>query len=908
VLEALAADPALSAWQGLGFVVQAYQKRCPFVIAWLIELARRTGRRLMIRLVKGAYWDSEVKRTQVDGLSDYPVFTRKAHTDLCYLACAARMLAAPAEIYAQFATHNAHTLASVAQMARERSNEDYEFQCLYGMGEPLYDNVVGAGGLGRRCRIYAPVGSHDTLLPYLVRRLLENGANASFVNRVVDENVGVEELIEDPLDAVGRTGGGCHPAIPLPRALYGERVNSAGVDLCDEPTIAALEDALDRSSDTVWHAAPLVPGALTPAGEARQIVNPADRSKPVGTVIDANAETIEQALANAAACASRWAQTPPSVRAAALERAADLLQSRRLQFVSLCLREAGKTWSGAIAEVREAIDYCRYYAWRLAHCDWSVADAAPGPAVCISPWNFPLAIFVGEVSAALAAGSPVIAKPAEQTPLIAHLAVQLLRRAGIPAQVLQFVPGPGETVGARLVADARVKSVIFTGSCEVAHRIDRSIAGRPGVRLIAETGGINAMIVDSSALPEQVVQDVLSSGFDSAGQRCSALRVLCLQDDIAERTIVMLRAAMRELAIGDPARLSTDIGPIIDPEAHARIEAHIERMRTLGHGVFQPQLPAACARGCYLPPTLIEIASFAQLQHEVFGPVVHVLRFDAERLPQLVDDINASGYGLTLGIQSRIDETVELVTARARVGNIYVNRSMIGAVVGVQPFGGEGRSGTGPKAGGPLYLYRLAGADRVTPAMIGAPAVADLAAQPVALRELSQWAVASGRAELAALCDDYGAQSLLQARLDLPGPTGERNTLHFAPRGCLLCSAVDAPALLHQLAAVFASGNRAAVVDTPQSNAVLVQLPSELAAAIDRRAPADHAGLAGVLSEVDDAALARRLAALPGSSIPLICPHPRSRRYPLYRMLVERVVSVNTTAAGGNAALMAMPA
>jgi len=533
-------------------------------------------------------------------------------------------------------------------------------------------------------------------------------------------------------------------------------------------------------------------------------------------------------------------------------------------------------------------------------------EDVPGTAVCISPWNFPLAIFVGEVSAALAAGSPVIAKPAEQTPLIAHLVVRLMHQAGIPEHALQFVPGRGETVGALLVADPRVQSVLFTGSVEVARRISRSIAGRPGVRLVAETGGLNAMIVDSSALPEQVVQDVVASGFDSAGQRCSALRVLCLQDDIAERTIAMLKAALRELCVGDPCRLSTDIGPIIDAEAHARIAAHIGRMRALGHGVYQPQLPAACATGWFVPPTLIEIASFAQVQHEVFGPVVHVLRFAAERLAQLVDAINASGYGLTLGIQSRIDETVERITARARVGNTYVNRNMIGAVVGVQPFGGEGLSGTGPKAGGPLYLYRLCGADRVTAAMLGAPANANR--PTAALTALSAWAAAGGRTGLAELCDDYGAQSLLQVRLDLPGPTGERNTLHFAPRGCLLCAATHPRALLHQLAAVFASGNRAAVVDNAGSNAVLAQLPPELATTVERRAPAEYAGLAGVLSEVHDLDLAQRLAGLSGALIPLFCLDQRSRRYPLYRMLVERVVSVNTTAGGGNAALMMMDA
>ncbi|WP_153146553.1 bifunctional proline dehydrogenase/L-glutamate gamma-semialdehyde dehydrogenase PutA [Dechloromonas sp. H13] len=904
---ALAEDPELAGWHGMGFVVQAYQKRCPFVIDWLVDLARRSGRRIMVRLVKGAYWDSEIKRAQVDGLADYPVFTRKPHADLSYLVCAARLLAAPDAVYPQFATHNAQTLASVFQMARERGIDDYEFQCLHGMGEPLYDNVVGPQHLGKTCRIYAPVGTHETLLPYLVRRLLENGANSSFVNRIVDEAVSVAELVADPLAEVARAGGARHPKIPLPRDLYGAgRINSAGVDLADETTIARLRGELAALAEKRWQAYPLLAGEVESGGPEQPVLNPADRRDRVGSVRQADGAAVEHALKHAADAAAGWFATAPGERAAALARAADLLEANCVPLLSLCIREAGKTWGNAVAEVREAVDFCRYYGQQLLAGDFQGGEA-PGPVACISPWNFPLAIFIGEVSAALAAGSPVLAKPAEQTPLIAHFAVELLHRAGIPRAVLQCLPGRGETVGAALTADARVRGVVFTGSTEVARLINRSIAPRDEVRLIAETGGLNAMIVDSSALPEQVVQDVLVSGFDSAGQRCSALRLLCLQDDIAERVLAMLKAAMQELRIGDPGDLATDIGPVIDEEARGVLLAHIEAMRASGRPVFQLPLPAACADGCFVPPTLIEIGAPGDLRREVFGPVVHVLRFAGHALPELVDAINATGYGLTLGLHSRIDETVQLVTGKAHVGNIYVNRNMVGAVVGVQPFGGEGLSGTGPKAGGPLYLHRLAGSADVAPTAFGGPP-GDL---PPRLRQFVAWASASGRNRLASRCEDDAARSLRQARIELPGPTGERNTLHFAPRGTLLCLADDEAELLAQFVAVIATGNAPAAVDTPETRKLVHDLPPELAAAVRLRPAADHAGIAGVLFAGDDAAAARlrqRLADEPGPLIPLLRPQRASGRYPLYRLLAERVVSVNTTAAGGNTTLMTLGA
>ncbi len=903
LLEALAADAQLAGWQGLGFVVQAYQKRCPFVIDFIVDLARRNSRRIMVRLVKGAYWDTEIKRAQVEGHEDYPVFTRKVHTDLSYLACARRLLEAPDAAYPQFATHNAHTLAAVYQMAADRAVESYEFQCLHGMGEALYDNVVGANQLGKPARIYAPVGTHETLLPYLVRRLLENGANSSFVNRIVDEAVTIDELIADPLDTVARDGGSRHPGIPLPRALFGQaRVNSAGLDLSDEIGLDRLGGALDALRARRWSALPMVAGRAARRTPSAAIRNPADHADEVGDVCEATVEEARAAVDVATKFAPEWNAVPRAARAAMLDRAAGLLEAHRPELVSLCVREAGKTWPNAIAEVREAVDFCRYYAEQIRVAPEA---SAPGTAVCISPWNFPLAIFMGEVSAALAAGSPVIAKPAEQTPLIAARAVELLHEAGVPAAALQFLPGRGESVGAALTADPRVSAVIFTGSTEVARLIDKAVCVR-GARLIAETGGQNAMIVDSSALAEQVVHDVLASGFDSAGQRCSALRVLCLQDDIAERVLEMLKGAMRELAIGDPGRLSTDVGPVIDAEARAGLERHIESMRAAGKKVFQLPAPASTVRGTFVPPTLIEIDAIGELEGEVFGPVVHVLRFEAGRLAELVRSINGTGYGLTFGLHTRIDETVDKVVALAKAGNVYVNRNMVGAVVGVQPFGGEGKSGTGPKAGGPLYLHRLRDAENVAPDAIGGTHDASKPDAMARLRELAEWARREGRADLARACAQYESLSLLPFRVELPGPTGEKNTLRFAERGNVLCVAPDADAMLEQLAAVLATGNFA-LLGADDDAPLLQRLPAAVAARVRPIREGDE--VAAALFEGDGEARARlhdELARRDGALIQLITRGKTTRRYPLYRLDAERVVSVNTTAAGGNTTLMTL--
>ncbi|WP_374440545.1 bifunctional proline dehydrogenase/L-glutamate gamma-semialdehyde dehydrogenase PutA [Stella sp.] len=720
VIEGVAADPSLAGWDGFGLAVQAYQKRALPLLDWLADLARRSRRRLMVRLVKGAYWDSEIKRSQERGLAGYPVFTRKVATDVSYIACARRLLADGSAFYPQFATHNAHTVATVLELAGNR--RDWEFQRLHGMGEALYGEVVGRDKLDRPARVYAPVGSHEDLLAYLVRRLLENGANTSFVNRLVDEKAPIEEIVADPVVRLGRLAVKPHPGIPQPADLYGaERRNSAGIDLANPVATQALADAMAAALRQPAAALPLV-GGRPADGAARPVASPADRTVQVGTVVEATGEVVDQAIARAARAAPDWDALPVEERAAVLDRAAALYEAEGPRLMALVVREGGRTVPDALSELREAVDFLRYYAAR-AREDFR-PRRLPGPTgernelrlagrgtfACISPWNFPLAIFTGQIAAALAAGNSVLAKPAEQTPLVGSAAVGLLHRAGVPGDVLQFLPGDGATVGARLVADPRVSGIAFTGSTETARAINRVLADRPGpiAPFIAETGGQNALIVDSSALPEQVVQDVLTSAFNSAGQRCSALRVLFVQDDAADRTLAMLKGAMAELRIGDPALLATDVGPVIDADAQAMLQRHAERMRREGKALVEMALPAGTERGTFFAPAAYEIDSLSRLEGEVFGPILHVVRWQAGRLDQVLDAIRATGYGLTLGIHSRIDETVRHVTQRLGVGNTYVNRNMVGAVVGVQPFGGEGLSGTGPKAGGPHYLLRFA--------------------------------------------------------------------------------------------------------------------------------------------------------------------------------------------------------
>ena len=969
LLEQLCFAPELKGWNGIGFVVQAYQKRCPFVLDYLIDLARRSSHRLMVRLVKGAYWDSEIKRAQLDGLDGYPVFTRKVHTDVSYLACARKLLAAPDAIYPQFATHNAQTVASIYHMAGNNFySGQYEFQCLHGMGEPLYEQVTGsvaAGKLGRPCRIYAPVGTHETLLAYLVRRLLENGANTSFVNRIGDPDVPVGELVVDPVVEVQQleqqTGelGAPHPKIPLPRQLFADlgaqsRLNSFGLNLANEQQLASLSAGLLRSTQAIYAASAGGTGAGSSHFDSNAtdgwepVRNPADTRDQVGWVRPATAEDVESAVQRASHAAQIWQGTPPQERAACLRRAADLLEQRTQSVLGLIVREAGKSLPNAIAEVREAVDFLRYYAAQVDATFDNATHRPLGVVLCISPWNFPLAIFAGQVAAALASGNCALAKPAEQTPLVAAEMVGILHTAGVPQDAVQLLPGSGETVGAALVAHPLVAGVMFTGSTEVSRLIAKSLATRlspqgHAIPLIAETGGQNALVADSSALAEQLVGDVLSSSFDSAGQRCSALRLLCLQEDGADRVVEMIRHAMREWVMGNPDRMHTDVGPVIDEEARAQIEKHIAAMETAGQRVTRMARDDSAGQGYFVVPTLIEIDSVERLQREVFGPVLHVLRYKRDQLGQVLDAINATGYGLTFGVHSRIDETIAQVTQRVQAGNIYVNRNVIGAVVGVQPFGGMGLSGTGPKAGGPLYLYRLlqAGAQgnlalTALPEMPVSPGTAPAAAdnaeplqvlQPLmqALRSpafaaLDGWSASGAAAQAQAACEAYrAAAGVLTRNYTLPGPTGESNRYRLLPRGAVWALPQTALGLVHQLAAALASGNACWLQAPAAGSAValaLAALPAELRGQVQLR-PADdlvtEATLSALLFEGDgDAlhALLPRLAGRRGALVRVENLTPAQladgATYDLSALVHEQSISTNTAAAGGNAQLMTM--
>lgn len=726
VYEAACADPALGDWEGFGLAVQAYQKRAPAVLEWLAGLAGRRGRRMPVRLVKGAYWDSEIKRAQQLGLSGYPVYTRKHGTDACYLACARYLLAHPEHFCPQFATHNAYTIAYVLAVAGRR--RDFEFQRLHGMGEAVYQALAESGEV-YALRVYAPVGSHEELLPYLVRRLLENGANTSFIHQLTDRELPVERLVVDPVRRLRGVETLAHPRIPLPVALYEpERENSRGVDLADPDALSSLDAALTRALEREWRATALV-GGRDEGGAERAIQNPADHRQTVGVVREADARLVPDAFALGADAQAEWDRRGGEARAELLERGADALEVGLPELVALVVREGGRTLADAVAEVREAVDACRYYAVR-ARSEFSGGTPLPGPTgesntlwlrgrgvfVCISPWNFPVAIFTGQIAAALAAGNAVIAKPARQTPLAAAHVVRLLHGAGIPAEVLHFLPGPGGLLGDALLADPRLAGIAFTGSTETAWVLQQRLAVRRGaiVPLIAETGGQNVLIADSSALAEQLVPDVIASAFDSAGQRCSALRVLFVQTEIAGRVLDLLFDAMDELTIGDPMRLTTDVGPLIDDGARSALLSHDARLRAEARLLKELRLPPDTEHGSFFAPRVFELDRLDRLTHEVFGPVLHVIRYEGGALDRVIDAVNATGYGLTLGVHSRIESTWTRVRERARVGNLYVNRNIIGAVVGVQPFGGEGLSGTGPKAGGPHYLPRFANERAVT--------------------------------------------------------------------------------------------------------------------------------------------------------------------------------------------------
>ncbi len=845
VIEAVLSDASLAGWDGFGVVVQAYGRRAGAAIDWLYALAERLDRKIMVRLVKGAYWDAEVKRAQVMGLESFPVFTRKQATDVSYIANAKKLLGMTDRIYPQFATHNAHTVAAILDMATDR--RAFEFQRLHGMGERLHDIVLTDNGT--RCRIYAPVGAHRDLLAYLVRRLLENGANSSFVNQIVNEEVSPEVVAACPITAMEAVAVVSSPAIKTGPALFGGRANSKGWDLTAAPDLAAIEAARGPFASALFEAGPMLAGRAA-GGLRRELRNPANGTL-VGHVLEASAADVDTALR----LAEPWAAAPAE-RAAVLNRAADLYEAEFGRIFAVLAREAGKTLADAVGELREAVDFLRYYAAGAA----SLAQGARGVFTCISPWNFPLAIFTGQVAAALAAGNAVLAKPAEQTPLIAAIGVELMLKAGVPATALQLLPGDGAVVGRALTSDRRVNGVAFTGSTETALLIRKAMAEHldPTAPLIAETGGLNAMLVDSTALPEQAVRDVLASSFQSAGQRCSALRCLYVQEDVAEAVEEMLAGAMDELALGDPWHLATDVGPVIDAEAQAGIAAYVAKARAEGRVVKEMAAPA----GCFVGPTVIRVTGIADLPGEIFGPVLHVARFRASEIDAVVDAINATGYGLTFGLHTRIDDRVQNIISRIRVGNVYVNRNQIGAVVGSQPFGGEGLSGTGPKAGGPDYLPRFTKGD--VAAVTGGTRVAGEAEVLAALRAPHATPKPEGQ--------------------DLPGPTGESNRLGTVARAPLLCLGPSEAAAVAQAEAVRRLGGQA--VEAPL-------LAPEVLGRIG--------GISGAVWWGDaeaGRAYARALAGRAGPILPLVgsldAGHAR----------LERHVCIDTTASGGNAQLL----
>ncbi|MEE3660687.1 trifunctional transcriptional regulator/proline dehydrogenase/L-glutamate gamma-semialdehyde dehydrogenase [Brenneria sp. g21c3] len=935
LLTRLCNEPELQSWDGIGFVVQAYQKRCAYVIEFLKDLAQKSRRRLRVRLVKGAYWDSEIKRAQIAGLDTYPVFTRKVYSDVSYLACAASLLSAPEWFYPQFATHNAHTLAAVYYLAGETYHpRQYEFQCLHGMGVPLYQEVVGSEKLNRPCRIYAPVGSHETLLPYLVRRLLENGSNSSFVNKIADPAISIDDLVADPVAEVENLArhenaiGLPHPRIPLPKDIYGAgRKNSSGLNLYSEKCLRHLAAILLKSAQTPVNAEPIAAekSALAPR---TPVINPAESRDIIGFVSEATDTDISTSLTAAAKACAGWANVAPAQRAEMLGKAADMMEQRMCELIGVLVREAGKTVTNAIAEIREAVDFLHYYAEQVKSAFSNDTHIPLGVIVCISPWNFPLAIFTGQIAAALATGNTVIAKPAEQTPLIAYLAVKILHEAGIPIDVLQLLPGQGETVGEKLITAASVNGVMFTGSTDVAAIIQRKIAtrsdaqGKP-IPLIAETGGINAMIVDSSALPEQVINDCIISAFDSAGQRCSALRLLCVQNDVADQMLTALRGAMIEYRMGNPEQIATDIGPVIDADAMRNIESYIDQMKNKGFYVYQAshnaeRNNAEKKQGYFITPTLIEIKTIEDLNKEIFGPVLHLLRYDSRQLPELVEKINGLGYGLTFGIHSRIDDTIGGVAKRINVGNLYINRNVVGAVVGVQPFGGEGLSGTGPKAGGPLYVYRLLAqcpADAQIQGLrytaVSEPEKLDAGyAQRRAHTALLAWSQQHD-GKIHQLCQAFKENSASYTNSHLPGPTGEENTYKLLPRKRVLCLAANQQDLLTQLAAVTSVGCRVLWPDSAQNKAAYNSLPDAVKEIVDivPEATLFTHDFDSVIHHGDAAsrqAVCIKVAERKGAIVSVQGLNSGETAIRLERLLIERATCVNTAAAGGNTRLMTL--
>lgn len=867
VIEAVLRSPDLAGWHGFGVVVQAYGKRALPVIDWLHALTVELDRRIMVRLVKGAYWDTEIKLAQVNGVDDFPVFTSKSATDVSYICCANKLLKLRDRIYPQFATHNAHTVSAILALAGDING--FEFQRLHGMGETLHRIVME--DRKTRCRIYAPVGPHRDLLAYLVRRLLENGANSSFVNQIVDLNTSAAVIAEDPFSKIGTPPENL-ATLKRPGDLFvPERQNSKGWNLLDPHTVEAFEKARAKFSNHQWHVAPTIAGSET-CQSASPVFSPADRSHQVGSVSLADQDQLDAALLSA----RDWSDCTAKKRAEVLQRASELYESNAGEIFAALTREAGKTAADAVAEIREAVDFLRYYGARGVELEGS---SPRGLVACISPWNFPLAIFSGQIAAALSAGNGVLAKPAEATPIVASIGVRLLHQAGVPKDVLQLIPGPGSIVGAKITTDKRVSGVCFTGSTETAQRIHRNLAEylAPDAMFIAETGGLNAMIVDSTALPEQSVRDILISAFQSAGQRCSALRILYVQEDIAENFLKMLFGAMDELKVGDPWKLDTDVGPVINEAAHQSISDYIEGAKREGRLLKQIATPG---EGLYVGPAVLKVGGIEDMDREIFGPVLHVARFSANRVDQVVDDINGKNFGLTFGLHTRIDDRVEHITGNIKAGNLYVNRNQIGAIVGSQPFGGEGLSGTGPKAGGPNYVPRFT--KRPLPLIAG-----NGSHSPMSLSEVQTALDEIGQPE----------ETALQA-LDLPGPTGEANRLSIMPRGTVLCLGPSPEDAKRQAEIASEMGCRCLVV-VPEAMPNL-GLDGYLPRALLTRLIGFDA--VALWSDEEDLRSARKaLAAREGPILPLIATTDMADY-----CILERHICIDTTAAGGNAALLSM--
>ncbi len=918
VIEAILSDPSLAGWDGFGIVVQAYGRRAVPVIETLYDMAERLDRKIMIRLVKGAYWDTEVKLAQELGVAGFPVFTRKINTDLSYMACAQMLMDRRDRIYPQFATHNAHTCAAVLAMAGN-DKQSFEFQRLHGMGESLHGIVKSSENT--RCRIYAPVGAHRDLLAYLVRRLLENGANSSFVNQVVDEDIPSSEIARDPVNEVEALQDAiANPTIRLPGDLFApERKNSRGFRVNEPASITPLLQAREKFADKTWTAGPMIVGNPKPKGKGRKAASPADPDRLAGTVFEATPDEVALALDGAQAGFEQWSAWPVAKRADILRKAADLYEDNIAELTALATREAGKTVPDGIAEVREAVDFLRYYANEAERLEEEEPASPRGIFVCISPWNFPLAIFSGQIAAALAAGNSVLAKPAEQTPLIAARAVELMRQAGLPEAALQLLPGDGPTVGGPLTSDPRIAGVCFTGSTEVAQIIHRALAGNagPDAVLIAETGGLNAMVVDSTALTEQAVRDILASSFQSAGQRCSALRILYVQEEARNRLLEMLYGAMDTLVIGDPWNADTDVSPVIDAEAKTDIGAYVEARKKAGQVLKALDAPQ---KGTFIAPAVVKVSGIDDMEREIFGPILHVASFTARDIDRVVDDINARGYGLTFGLHTRIDDRVQQVVERIHAGNTYVNRNQIGAIVGSQPFGGEGLSGTGPKAGGPLYVtrFRRTGKAESHAAPVGPLVPAGRIQDEINRLDARNWAARPDR--VAVLRKVFAGKSgVIRKALSetaafdmnpqtLPGPTGESNRLSFHPKGTVLCLGPTAEIAVAQALQAMGAGC-AAVIVAPGSAALtrpLVEAGAPIGSIEGTVAPDTLMTLesvaavaaAGTSDWTRDLRIA--LAKRPGAIISLETQSVAPSRY-----VVERHLCIDTTAAGGNASLLA---